>query len=81
MSYDIYDLKSELADKDALEFERKAISYQPMDINRLVKHPREKLDHYIAKSVLFYILRKCGHDVLSELGIVGVGKGYTNYMS
>ena len=71
----MYDLKSELSDRNALDFERKAISYRTTDINRLVKHHREKLDHYIAKSALFYILQEYNHDVLTEFEIVGVGRG------
>ena len=73
MSLDLYDLRSELTDRNALEFERKAISYLPTDVNRLVKHHREKLEHYTAKSILFYILQEYNHDVLTEFEIVGVG--------
>ena len=71
----MYDLRSELADKNALDFKRKAISYQETDINRLVKDHKEKLDHYIAKSILFYILQEYNHDVLTEFEIIGVGRG------
>lgn len=75
MSYNMYDLRSELADKSALEFERKVISYQTSDINRLVKDHKKKLDHYITKSILFYILQEYNYDVLNEFEIAGVGRG------
>jgi hypothetical protein len=75
MSLDLYDLRSELTDRNALEFERKAISYLPGDINHLIKHHKEKLEHYSAKSILFYILQEYNHDVLTEFEIVGVGRG------
>ena len=75
MSYDLYNLKYELSDREAYDFARKAISYQPSDVNRLVIRPPEKLEHYLAKSVLFYILQEYNHDVLSEFEVVGVGRG------
>ena len=74
MSYSLYDLKYELADKNALEFSKKAILYDRNDINKLVIAGVEKLNHFITKSILYFILNELGHDVVTECNIIGVGR-------
>ena len=60
---------------DHRKFKRRGILYQSHDINKLIKHQREKLDHISAKTILFYILRELKHDVITEFEIVGLGIG------
>ena len=74
MSYSLYDLNYELADKNALDFSRKAILYNRNDINKLVIAGVEKLNHFITKSILYFILNELGHDVVTECNIIGVGR-------
>ena len=81
MSFNLYDLDYELADKNALDFSRKAILYDHNDLNKLVIAGVEKLNHFISKAIMFYILSELDHDVVTECNIVGVGKGCTNCMS
>ena len=74
MSFNLYDLDYELADKNALDFSKKAILYDRNDINKLVIAGTEKLNHFLTKSTLFYILTELCHDVVTECQIVGVGR-------
>jgi hypothetical protein len=74
MSYNLYDLDYELADKNALDFSRKAILFDRSDLNKLVIAGTEKLNHFSAKAILYYILSEMDHDVVSECQIVGVGR-------
>ena len=74
MSYNLYDLNYELADKNALDFSKKAILYEQVDINKLVIAGVEKLNHFITKSIMFYILTELNHDLVTECNIVGVGR-------
>ena len=74
MSFSLYDLDYELADKNALDFSRKAILYNREDINKLVIAGAEKLNHFITKSIMFYILSELNHDIVSECNIIGVGR-------
>ena len=74
MSYNLYDLHYELADKNALDFSRKAILFDRNDMNKVVLAGREKLSHFITKSIMFYILTELDHDVATECQIVGVGR-------
>jgi len=53
MSYNLYDLDYELADKNALDFSRKAILFDRNDLNKLVIAGNEKLNHFIAKVMKF----------------------------
>ena len=73
MSFDLYSLDSGLDRDDATGFSRKAILYDRSDINKLVHHLKEKLNHFSAKAIMFMILRDMKHDVVSEVEIVGVG--------
>ena len=49
--------------------------YQSQDINKLKMHTLESLDHWITKALLFRILRKLKHDVITEFEITGMGVG------
>jgi len=51
MSFELYDLKSGLDSDDALEFSHKAILYDKSDTNKLIHDPREKLNHFVSRSV------------------------------
>ena len=73
MSFDLYSLNSGLDSDDPRDFYRKAILYERSDINKLVHHHKEKLNHFSAKAIMFMILRDLKHDVASEVEIVGVG--------
>lgn len=75
MSFRLYDQNSGLDSDDAIEFSRKAILYEESDINKLVRDHKEKLNHFSAKALMFYILRELKHEVVSEVEIVGVGVG------
>ena len=43
-------------------------------MNKLVIAGREKLNHFITKSIFYYILSELGHDIVTECQIVGVGR-------
>ena len=73
MSFGLYDLKSGLDIDDATEFSRKAILYEESEINKLVRDHKEKLNHFSAKALLYFILRELKHDVASEVQIIDVG--------
>ena len=75
MSFNLYDLNSGLDSDDSTEFSRKAILYEESDVNKLVHDHKEKLNHFSAKALLYFILRDLKHDVVSEVQIVGVGFG------
>ena len=74
MSFNLYDLNYELADKNALDFSKKAILFERSDLNKLVIAGVEKLNHFISKAIMFYLLSELNHDVVSECQIVGVGR-------
>jgi len=74
MSYDMYDLNYELNDKNALDFSRKAILYDRNDLNKLVIDGTEKLNHFIAKAIMYYVLSELDHDITTECTLVGVGR-------
>ena len=74
MSYDIYNQKYKLEDQNALDFGRKAILYDLNDINKLIIAGNEKLNHFTAKAIMFYILSELNHDIVSECQIIGVGR-------
>jgi len=73
MSFDLYSLDSGLDSDDPTKFSRKAILFDESDVNKLVHHLNERLNHFSAKAILFMILRDLKHDVISEVEIVGVG--------
>jgi hypothetical protein len=73
MSFELYDLKSGLDSDDAIEFGCKAILYEESDINKLVHDHKEKLSHFCAKAIMFFVLRELRHDVATEVEVVNVG--------
>jgi len=81
MSFNLYDLNYELDNKNALDFDRKAILYDRNDLNKLITIDNEKLNHFSAKAIMFYVLSELDHDITTECQIIGVGMGYTNCMS
>ena len=74
MSLNLYDLESELNDGNAVDFVRKAFLYDRNDLNKLVIAGVEKLNHFISKAIMFYILSELNHDLVSECSIIGVGR-------
>jgi hypothetical protein len=74
MSFSLYNLDYELADKNATDFSRKAILYDRGDLNRLVIAGNEKINHFISKAIMFYILSELNHDVVAECNIIGIGR-------
>jgi hypothetical protein len=74
MSFNLYDLDYELDDKNAVDFSRKAILYDRSDLNKVVIAGVEKLNHFITKAIMFYILSELNHDVITECRIIGVGR-------
>ena len=51
MSFDLYSLDSGLDSDNPIEFSRKAILYDESDINKLVHHLNERLNHFSAKAI------------------------------
>ena len=67
MSFRLYDQNSGLDSDNAIEFSRKAILYEESDVNRLIQDHKEKLNHFSAKALMFFILRELRHDVTLEV--------------
>ena len=61
--------------KDKRNYSQRGIIYLPEHVNTLKMHSTETLDHWITKSLLFRILRKMKHDVITEFEITGMGIG------
>jgi hypothetical protein len=61
--------------KDNWILSRRGVVYLDEDINKLKMFTKESLDHWIAKALTFYILRKMRHDVVTEFEITGLGQG------
>ena len=74
MSFNLYDLNYELDNKNALDFDRKAILYDRNDLNKLITIDNEKLNHFSAKVIMFYVLSELDHDITTECQIIGVGR-------
>ena len=53
----------------------KGVTFNRLDINKLIKYPKESWEHFAVKSQIFYILRTMDHDVLTEFEITGFGIG------
>jgi len=75
MSLDLYSLNRSIDDEDAIEYSRKAILYDKSDVNKLVHDFKEKLNHFSAKALMYFILRELKHDVITEVEFVNVGFG------
>ncbi len=74
MSFDLYSLDSGLDSDDPTGFSRKAILYDRNDPNKLVITGTEKLNHFITKAIMFYILSELNHDLATECTIAGIGR-------
>ncbi|MDO9536848.1 MAG: hypothetical protein Q7J68_00830 [Thermoplasmata archaeon] len=61
--------------KDKREYKQRGIIYLPEHVNTLKMHSNETLDHWIAKALVFRILRKLKHDIVTEFEITGMGVG------
>ena len=62
--------------KDADGLAVRGLLYDERDVNKLKMFPNEILKHYVAKAILFHILRrKLKHDVISEFVVTGCGVG------
>jgi hypothetical protein len=61
--------------KDNWILSKRGVVYQDEDINKLKMFTKESLDHWIAKALAFYILRKMRHEVVTEFEITGLGQG------
>ena len=59
--------------KDYKQYLIRGIVYEQHDINKLAMFPNESFKHYMAKCCLVYLLRKLGHDILTEIEITGCG--------
>ena len=53
----------------------KGVAFNRLDINKLIKGPKENWEHFAVKSQIFYILRTMNHNVLTEFEIKGYGIG------
>ena len=51
----------------------KGVTFNRLDINKLIRYPSESWEHFAVKSQIFYILRTMDHDVLTEFEIIGFG--------
>jgi hypothetical protein len=60
---------------DKREYKQRGILYLPEHVNALKMHPNETLDHWITKAIVFRLLRKMKHDVVTEFEITGMGVG------
>jgi hypothetical protein len=60
---------------DNREYKQRGILYLPEHINALKMHPNETLDHWITKAIVFRLLRKMKHEVVTEFEITGMGVG------
>lgn len=74
MSFNLYDLNDSLDSDDSSGFSRKAILYDRNDLNKLVIAGTEKLNHFITKAIMFYILSELNHNLATECNIAGIGR-------
>ena len=60
---------------DKRDYKMRGILYLNEHVNTLKMHSNETLDHWIAKSLVFRLLRKLKHEVVTEFEITGMGVG------
>ena len=60
---------------DKRDYNRRGILYHPDHVNTLKMHWNETLDHWITKAIVFRLLRKMKHEVVTEFEITGMGVG------
>ena len=58
--------------KDNRGYKQRGMIYQTHDINKLKMHTLESLNHWITKALLFRMLCKMKHDVITEFEITGI---------
>ncbi|MBI5000770.1 MAG: hypothetical protein HZB92_04490 [Euryarchaeota archaeon] len=56
-------------------YRQRGLIYLPQHVNTLKAHPHETLDHWLAKALVFRILREMNHEVVTEFEITGMGVG------
>ena len=61
--------------KDNRNYKQRGILYLPQHVNTLKMHTKESIDHWITKALLFRLLRRMKHDVVTEFEITGMGIG------
>lgn len=60
---------------DKRGYRQRGILYLNEHVNTLKMHVNETLDHWITKAIVFRLLRKMKHDVVTEFEITGMGVG------
>ena len=60
---------------DKRDYKQRGILYLPEHVNTLKMHWNETLDHWITKAIVFRLLRKMKHEVVTEFEITGMGVG------
>ena len=61
--------------KDNWALRTRGVIYLDSDVNKLQMCAKESLDHWVAKALTFYLLRKMKHEVVTEFEIPGMGQG------
>jgi len=61
--------------KDKRNYKQRGIIYLPEHVNTLKMYPSESMDHWITKALVFRLLRKLKHEVVTEFEITGMGLG------
>lgn len=51
------------------------VTFNRLDLNKLIKYPTENWKHFAVKSQVFYMPRTINHDVLTEFEITDFGIG------
>lgn len=60
---------------DKRGYRQRGILYLPEHVNTLKMHWNETLNHWITKAIVFRLLRKMKHDVVTEFEVTGMGVG------
>ena len=60
---------------DKRDYNMRGILYLNEHVNTLKMHTKETIDHWVTKALVFRLLRKMKHDVVSEFEITGMGVG------
>ena len=60
---------------DKRGYRQRGILYLPEHVNTLKMHVNETLEHWIIKAMVFRLLRKMKHEVVTEFEITGMGVG------
>ena len=60
---------------DKRDYNQRGILYLNEEVNSLKMFANETLDHWITKALVFRLLRKMKHDVVTEFEITGMGVG------